>query len=176
MVSSKKRQVSRYVLGYMSRGGRIIRWQFRESAKRERGWGKMIDFTSEDFTVLFVYGTLRSGEGRHHVVEDSVVFKDNLLLEGYVMYDDGRGYPLLVEGGSDDAVEGELFVIKDPDGSILRRIDRIEGADEHVSLGQRLYRRERVEVRPGTFAWVYIYNQPLGDAAVAIRNWVKRNS
>jgi gamma-glutamylcyclotransferase (GGCT)/AIG2-like uncharacterized protein YtfP len=136
----------------------------------------MIDFTSDDFTVLFVYGTLRSGEGRHHVVQGSVVFKENLLLDGYVMYDDGRGYPLLVEGASGDAVEGELFVLKDPDGSILRRIDRIEGADVHVSPGQRLYRRERVEVRPGTFAWIYIYNRPLGDAAVVIRNWIKRNS
>lgn len=131
-------------------------------------------YATADLTCLFVYGTLRTGEPLHHVLRGSLVFKERLILKGFAMYDDGRGYPLVVEGDKGDCVEGELLFLKDPDGSILERIDRLEGAEEKIPLKSRLYRRERVEVKRGTYAWLYVYNEPLDARAVMIRDWVTR--
>ncbi len=88
------------------------------------------------------------------------------------MFDDGRGYPLLVEGKEGDSLVGELLVLQDPEGELLRRVDEIEGAGGEVPYALRLYRREKVEVKDGIFAWLYVYNGPVEEGARMIRDWV----
>lgn len=140
-----------------------------QAAKEDRGC-----YYLERYSVLFVYGTLRSGEERHHVVEGRLVRKEDIRLKRFVMYDDGRGYPLLVPGDSADYADGELFFLDDPDGNLLQRIDEIEGAGAELPLEDRLYRREKIEVRRGVFAWAYVYNHPVKDGARVVRDWVRR--
>jgi gamma-glutamylcyclotransferase (GGCT)/AIG2-like uncharacterized protein YtfP len=131
-------------------------------------------YSLEGCSVLFAYGTLRSGEERHHVLEKRLILKEDVRVKRFVMYDDGRGYPLLVKGKSADFVDGELFVFDDPDGSLLWRIDEIEGAEAEVPLENRLYKREKIEVKQGVIAWIYIYNHPVKDGAKVVRDWVRR--
>ena len=121
---------------------------------------------------IFVYGTLRKGGLYHHMIRDHVISCEKIRLSGLRMYDDGRGYPLLVRSNEEDYVIGELFQLHDPHGRLLTALDELEGASEETSFGERLYRRELVEVKTGLTAWVYIYNHPLGPEARLIRDWM----
>lgn len=136
----------------------------------------MADIPPDGCTLLFAYGTLRSGEGLHRIIEGSVVDSEKIILEGYLMYDDGRGYPLLLKGDEGDFVVGELFVLRDPEGMLLRRLDEVEGAGEEIPIGRRLYRREKIEIRPGMFTWIYLYNKRVREGARVVRDWSKRGA
>jgi gamma-glutamylcyclotransferase (GGCT)/AIG2-like uncharacterized protein YtfP len=104
---------------------------------------------------VFVYGTLKKGEGNHHLLENS-----ECLGEGYVkgMLCNIHGLPALVEGNND--VPGELYSV---DGDTLERLDRLEGYSTAVPLDDCLYDRREVHTyghftRDVKSAFVYFWN------------------
>jgi gamma-glutamylcyclotransferase (GGCT)/AIG2-like uncharacterized protein YtfP len=102
---------------------------------------------------LFVYGTLRKGECRNYLLEDSQ-FIGYAKAKGYLLYNIGA-YPGMVEGGGE--VVGEVYEIPE---SLLERLDWVEGVPD-------LFRRELIEVAlengQTVPAYVYIYSREIDD-------------
>ncbi|RMG59180.1 MAG: gamma-glutamylcyclotransferase [Deltaproteobacteria bacterium] len=121
---------------------------------------------------FFVYGTLREGEKYSGIIDPHVVMRRVVRLEGFRLFDDGRGYPLMVEGGEGDSVVGEVVVVDDPDGRVLAAVDRLEDAGEDIPVEERLYRRVLVEV-DGEEVWTYLYNGDPPPGARQITDWVR---
>ena len=97
--------------------------------------------------LLFVYGTLREGQGNHYHLEGGRLIA-RTSIEGYRMFSLG-GFPGIqaLEGA---IVEGEVYEIDD---AILKRCDALEG---HPTF----YERTLVAFNGGMM-WVYVY---AGDA------------
>lgn len=115
---------------------------------------------------IAVYGTLRSGEGNHRLVEDARS-KTPCVIPGRLM-NTGYGYPAIVLDPAAETV-GEVIEIT---REMFARVDRLEGYPH-------LYTRERVRVRLASggekTAWVYVMNQ-LPDHATPIPSgdWKRR--
>ncbi|WP_176447069.1 gamma-glutamylcyclotransferase [Lentibacillus sp. CBA3610] len=71
---------------------------------------------------LFVYGTLRYGGKNHHLLNSARCIYHQCQVSG-LLYDTGKGYPVLQENTS-DWVYGELYSITEFQ---LREIDQLEG-------------------------------------------------
>jgi gamma-glutamylcyclotransferase (GGCT)/AIG2-like uncharacterized protein YtfP len=126
--------------------------------------GKVQTITGHAF--LFVYGTLMRG-----LREDLRTKVDAKLIGGGTisakLYDLGD-YPGAKLAGklSHSTVKGELYQIRDPDGT-MRKLDSYEGCFPSEP-GKSLFTRELVTVTledgKKTRAWTYLYNRPLDNA------------
>jgi gamma-glutamylcyclotransferase (GGCT)/AIG2-like uncharacterized protein YtfP len=87
--------------------------------------------------LLFVYGTLMTGECYHHYLDTATHRGPARTVPGYILLNPGR-YPALVEGGK-GSVRGELY---DVDGPTLALLDDLEETPT-------LYRRVQVETDQG---------------------------
>ncbi|MBD2871916.1 gamma-glutamylcyclotransferase family protein [Paenibacillus arenilitoris] len=111
---------------------------------------------------VFVYGTLRKGEGNHGLIADAACLAMTASIKG-VLIDTGLGYPGLLEGEGE--VAGELYVVSD------RHLERLDELEEYFGEGdeENEYDRVEVEVRTdggSTRAWAYYYKKAgYGDAA-----------
>src|SRR5690242_20055264 len=114
-----------------------------------------------DTFLLFVYGTLKRGGPRHHVLRGQRFLRDAVTRPKYLLYDLGA-YPGLVvaeEGGR--AIHGELYEVE---RRLIPRLDKIEGAPG-------LYRLEPVEVEGESAAVVaYVYRRPTDGHALCEDN------
>lgn len=117
---------------------------------------------SEETINVFVYGTLRTGQGnwRYYLENNDNVKKicDD-TISGFVMFNLGS-FPAIVplEKVSGDFffsenITGEVFSV---DSETLRRLDGLEGYREN---GNGLYNRMEVETGNGNKALVYFMNQ-----------------
>ena len=113
---------------------------------------------------VFVYGLLREGQSLGHILE-GLPRTGPHTLDGFALYDMGR-YPAAVHGPG--TIVGELCEI--PHEAILHPLDDAEG----VHTDPPLYVREEVDVE-GTQAWIYVYDQPVGDAPrIRTGDWLNR--
>lgn len=96
---------------------------------------------------VFVYGTLKKGEGNHHILRGSqFVAPDS--VRGYLLYSLGGfpgASPTIPTGNS--LVCGEVYSVDD---ETLKMMDRLEG---HPNW----YRREMVILESKRRAWMYVY-------------------
>lgn len=112
--------------------------------------------------LVFVYGTLMSGETNHRYLENSICL-GKAFIEGYDMYGVGW-YPAIVLG--DNIVIGELYQVPLKD---MPAIDRLEGEG-------RLYVKKCETVSDGegrtAIAFVYVY---IGDVSnlKGISSWIR---
>jgi gamma-glutamylaminecyclotransferase len=86
------------------------------------------------FARVFVYGTLRQGEGNHRLLLSARFVGEAHTVPGFALYDLGA-FPGLVREGA-GTVTGELY---DVDEATLAALDRLEGVPS-------FYRRERIEL------------------------------
>jgi gamma-glutamylcyclotransferase (GGCT)/AIG2-like uncharacterized protein YtfP len=101
---------------------------------------------------VFVYGTLKRGEGNHHWLRGATCL-GRRRLAGVHLHDLGP-YPKAVraDGSAGDPLDpttclhGELYLVEDPG---LARLDRLEGVPHD-------YDRHRVRLTDGEFAWAYL--------------------
>ena len=93
--------------------------------------------SSESLRLIFVYGTLKRGHQRNHVLAGQTFIGPATTVADYRMYDLGD-YPgvIEVEPGFGDQIHGEIYR---GDPTCLRQLDQIEAVD------QGLY--ERCEIR-----------------------------
>jgi gamma-glutamylcyclotransferase (GGCT)/AIG2-like uncharacterized protein YtfP len=102
---------------------------------------------------IFVYGTLRKGECRHYLLEDSQ-FIGYAKAKGFLLYNIGA-FPGMVEGSGE--VVGEVYEIHE---SLLEKLDWVEGVPD-------LFCRELIEVTlengQTISAYAYIYNRKIDN-------------
>ncbi len=113
---------------------------------------------------LFVYGTLKRGEPRHHHLSGQTFIALARTRPVYRLYNLGE-YPGLVKRDDGLAIEGELWEVDD---ACLRRLDQVEGCDEG------LYYRSLVELAPphdGLPAVTYLYQKNVEGLAQCGTRW-----
>ena len=115
--------------------------------------------------LVFVYGTLLSGEGNHDVLGGARCVGHGRTLPVFELRDLGD-YPGLLEGGS-QAVLGEVYEV---DEETLRVLDDFE---DHP----RLYRRVTITLADGKDVEAYVLSeeQAAGSAAIESGSWRERN-
>jgi gamma-L-glutamyl-butirosin B gamma-L-glutamyl cyclotransferase len=123
--------------------------------------------------TLFVYGTLRAGEERHHVLQRHELSAGEAASAEGTLLDFGD-YPGLIVDGERTRVAGELFSVREPD-ALFAELDPIE-TFHGFGVPSSLYRRAIVRVaRPRggvTPAWTYVYNGGReGVPTVESGNW-----
>ena len=94
--------------------------------------------------LVFVYGTLLSGEVNHYLLDGAELIGLHRTEPCYTMFGLGA-YPGVARGGS-TAIAGEVFRV---DGKGLERLDRLEDYP-------RLYDRDLIPSPYGR-AWIYLY-------------------
>jgi gamma-glutamylaminecyclotransferase len=94
-------------------------------------------------TRLFVYGTLRQGNGNNYLIKGSRKEEDG-VIHGFDMYTHG-GFPMIKDGVG--SIKVESYIVDTP---TLYRVDSLEG---HPSF----YRRRLVEDNNGRKGSIYVY-------------------
>ncbi|MFJ8752283.1 gamma-glutamylcyclotransferase family protein [Streptomyces sp. NPDC102441] len=113
-------------------------------------------FTTDQKPV-FVYGTLRAGQGNYFgILEGTTVQERPAILNGYTLF--GRGVPFAVER-EDRIVVGEVM---DVDAAlwpgVLRRLDQLEGYRGEGRPSNMYDRKVRtVTLADGSTVEVYVY-------------------
>ena len=112
----------------------------------------------ESFEFVFVYGTLKRGHQRNHVLADQSFVGSATTTDDYQMYDLGD-YPGLVEVelGYGVQVQGEIYRV---DQNCLRLLDQIEAVE------QGLYERRKIRFDPDVVT-LGLPLMPPGDSVVA---------
>ncbi|HEY8414576.1 MAG TPA: gamma-glutamylcyclotransferase family protein [Thermaerobacter sp.] len=112
---------------------------------------------------LFAYGTLRRRGRIEALVGRKLGEPQPATLEGYRLYDTGRGYPVILEEAG-HRVRGVVWTIEPGD---LVHLDHYEGADEDPPYYFR--RAVRVRTEEGeTEAFVYVGNPEAFDRLTPI--------
>lgn len=113
---------------------------------------------------VFVYGTLKKGEGNHRLMsmsEGVLLYSPAESYPNYTMYDLG-GFPAVVHGGT-SCIRGEVYKVK-----TLDLLDDLEG---HPTF----YCREQVPIIGWPHhiitCWMYVYTR--GNVLNAERNITK---
>ena len=105
--------------------------------------------------LIFVYGTLRKGQGNHRLLERSKFIRNAKTKLRYALY--GNGVPFLSRTKAVSQITGEVYSI---DNATLSRLDELEGHPD-------MYKREQAEVvlQNGTElnAWIYFHDTAHGD-------------
>ncbi len=92
--------------------------------------------------AVFVYGTLKRGQGNHHWLRGAPC-RGRRRLAGARLHNLGP-YPMAVRGTG--IIHGEVYGVSEDD---LERLDGLEDAP-------RLYQRHRLPLDDGSLAWVYL--------------------
>jgi len=119
-----------------------------------------------NLTRLFVYGTLRTGEPNHRLLEGAEHVGPARTEARFRMVDLGA-YPAIVADGA-TSIEGELY---DVDDSLLAQLDRFEGHP-------RFYARSAVAIEGGADAQAYLLRaaQVVGRPLIPSGSWRDRAS
>ena len=72
--------------------------------------------------IIFVYGTLKLGYGKHHLLEGAQFLGPAKTLEKYSMYE--SEIPFVFKGDAVSHIYGELYQV---DELTLKMIDKLEG-------------------------------------------------
>ena len=104
---------------------------------------------SEEYTLLFIYGTLKRGASNHAVLASQKFLGEARSVPGYRLYA-VADYPGLVRDPSDThGITGELWSVTP---TALADLDAFEG------LPEKLYRRDRITLAfPHEFTEVQTY-------------------
>jgi gamma-glutamylaminecyclotransferase len=113
---------------------------------------------------VFVYGTLRRGEGNHRLLAHAEYVGEARTVPGFALYDLGA-FPGLVRDGAGTVV-GEVY---DVDAGTLAALDRLEGVPS-------FYRRERIELKGvgSTDAYTLTSRQVRGCDLIPSGDWKRR--
>lgn len=117
---------------------------------------------------IFVYGTLKRGEGNHRLLEGQEFVGVFKTAPKYRMFDCGW-YPCLKEAFDDGiSVEGELYRV---DAATLRRLDILEG------ISSQLYKRDSIELVGATEpVQAYFYLDSVRGMKECGERWARRTA
>ncbi|MFF5265367.1 gamma-glutamylcyclotransferase [Actinomadura viridis] len=107
---------------------------------------------------VFVYGTLRRGEGNHRLLVPHAVAIHPAELTGHRLY--SQGLPYVASGDAADAVVGEIVRLNPQTYDIaMKQLDGLEGVDHGMYRREALPVRFRCDCAPQqmtSLAWVYL--------------------
>lgn len=124
------------------------------------GWKLNIEKLTEDFKKfrVFVYGTLKTGHGNHHLLEDSVFVGKRAHFLPFILKDLGP-FPIAVPSQSNHTIQGEEYIV---DEQTLQRLDRLEGYPDFYN---------RTTISGAKNYYIYFANSPEKyEDAPTIRN------
>lgn len=112
--------------------------------------------------LIFVYGTLRSGERNHHWLRQSTRVGDHRTTAAFRLLDVG-GFPGAILGGNQRIV-GEVYRVK---RVTLGRLDQLEGYPE-------VFDRMQIDTEFGA-CWMYLYRKLVdSQPVIPSGDWVRR--
>lgn len=119
---------------------------------------------------IAVYGTLRKGQGNHHLIKHLPLVA-TLRLSGIASYDLGPFPVAKITKEESDVTVVEVYAIADTDVATMEAVDRLEGYKEGDDLANCLYRR--VEITVPDYGKMSLYEY-LGDVneLQRITDWV----
>ena len=126
---------------------------------------------------IFVYGTLKRGEGNHHLI-DHAEFVDVGYIKGCVLFDLG-GCPAMMPGGSrngnvEQAAKGEIYAVKDEDlDDTLARLDTLE-QEGNLYIRAKLNVRDRGNNVRECITYLFIPSLQLDERVVPDGWWAQR--
>jgi len=125
---------------------------------------------------LFVYGSLRAGGERGHVLGNSEMLGEARTSPTYTLLDTGY-FPAAIKEGN-TALAGEVYEI---DRETLKMVDWIEGYRED-SIEKSLFLRQKDKVAYLSGDWedeviLYTFNLPVEDDYRVIESgdWMEKN-
>jgi gamma-glutamylcyclotransferase (GGCT)/AIG2-like uncharacterized protein YtfP len=109
-----------------------------------------------DRLPLFVYGTLRTGQGNwRHLLRGTTVSETPAVAPDHALYADGIAFAHQRAGAQ---VQGDLMVLPaDRYDAVLARLDRLEGYDAASDSGLYLRRTCTVQTAAGATCQAFIY-------------------
>ncbi len=117
---------------------------------------------------LFVYGTLRPGDVRWHLLAPFVVDDGWSDTTPGSVYDTGLGYPAAIFGG-EGLIVGRTFAL------LAASLDRcLAVLDEEEETVAGLYRRVAITTGRGVRAWAYEYGSGLKLTPIPSGDWYER--
>ena len=123
-----------------------------------KGW-----LTEESTIYVFVYGTLKRGQGNHAVLGEDAVFVEEATVQGYGLTP-GGAYPYAIPCQNMKA-KGEVYAVPE---SQMPRLDGLEGFPDH-------YTRDAVDVRlrcgMHVTAWIYVGNRVYRSTETLVEEW-----
>ncbi len=123
---------------------------------------------ADDRRHLFVYGTLRPGDVRWHILSPFVAGGGRPDTAAGTLYDTGLGYPAATFGG-DGTLVGLTYELRPATRErCLAVLDEVEG----TVAG--LYRRISITTGLGFDAWTYEYGGGLTLEPIASGDWAAR--
>ena len=122
----------------------------------------------DDVEHLFVYGTLRPGDVRWHLLAPFVVDEGHPDSVTGSVHDTGRGYPAAVFD-ADATIHGRTYRLRP---ELLDDALRVLDAEESSVPGG--YTRVEVVTHAGVRAWAYEYGGGLELTEIDGGDWLKR--
>lgn len=117
---------------------------------------------------LFVYGTLRPGDVRWHLLAPFVVDDGRPDTAGGTVYDTGRRYPAAVFG-TDGTIHGRTYELR---WSTIDDCLALLDVEEGIVEGE--YRRVTVMTGAAVAAWAYEYGGGLDLVPIESGDWFDR--
>ena len=127
----------------------------------------ILQMAASKATMIFVYGTLKTGESRNVHLQSQRFIGTTRTLPDYRMYRVDE-YPGLIEvaKGSGNSIEGELWLV---DEQGLETLDAVEGVD------QGYYERRVIRIAESTYSQImveaYFYLKPIGASPDCGTRW-----
>ena len=119
---------------------------------------------------LFVYGTLRPGDVRWHILEPFVDSEGSPDTVSGELFDTGNNYPAAVFG-HDGVIHGRTYELHFTMWEqCLAVLDEVEGTVAGF------YRRVEVSTHRGTTAWSYAYGSGLDLTLIPSGDWLAHRS
>jgi gamma-glutamylcyclotransferase (GGCT)/AIG2-like uncharacterized protein YtfP len=115
---------------------------------------------------LFVYGTLRPGDVRWHILEPFVIGEGSPDTVSGELFDTGLDYPAAIFGQA-GTIHGRTYELH------LISVDRCLAVLDHVEdTVDGLYRRVEVATGDGSSAWSYAYGAGLQLSPIPSGDWL----
>jgi len=109
-------------------------------------------------TLIFVYGSLKSGYGNNIVLDDSTFIDFHATNSKYTMYDLGA-FPAVALGGK-SSITGEIYSVSD---EILNAVDVLEGVDHDFYKRHTISTKEYGDVIMYVITDAYMETQETHD-------------
>lgn len=108
-------------------------------------------------TLIFCYGTLKSGYSNHGLIHESEFVGRATTINKYTMYSNGNfPYVCYLEDEDNYTISGEVYKVSP---ETLQRVDRLEG---HPTFYHRKPIMVELESGEQIIAEIYFNNKPMG--------------
>lgn len=102
--------------------------------------------------LVFVYGTLKKGEGNSYILKEAEFLGEATLLDQMQMKE--LGFPAVFDGNKSGYVKGHLFKVDSED--TWKKLDRLENNGVMYERQLRHVQLDEEGSDAGTKAWVYL--------------------